>query len=419
MPGPWPARMVNPIRHYDWGSTSVLARLQGRRPTGEPEAELWMGAHSSAPSRLVGHDGREVALDAAIAERGVALLGSQVHARFGDRLPFLLKLLAIAKPLSVQVHPTAERARSGFQGEVEVKGEHRYADPYPKPEMLYALEPVDVLCGFRTAADAGRLTTMLGGERSALLAALLVSHELEPHVHERVLRTLVTWPEDDRTCLVEEVVTSSRRLLAGTLSSEGPSLTPADRRALIWACRLAAHYPKDPLVAAPFLLDLVRLEPGEVLYVPAGTPHAYLYGLGVEIMANSDNVLRAGLTHKSVAVEEMLHIVDGDSRPHQDVPVTWLSPNEVTWLAPAEEFLLSRIWMTDATPVAAYPGIAGPQVLLCTSGPVRVRCQDRTVDLAPGESAFVGAGAAGTISLTGPGEVFRAGAGGQRMPRGA
>jgi mannose-6-phosphate isomerase len=134
-------------------------------------------------------------------------------------------------------------------------------------------------------------------------------------------------------------------------------------------------------------------------------------------MANSDNVLRAGLTHKSVAVEEMLHIVDGDSRPQRDIPFRWLSPHEVVWLPPVEEFQLSRIWMTDAAPVAAFPGIAGPQVLLCTSGPVQVRCRDRAVTLAAGESAFVGAGAAGTISLTGPGEVFRASAGGQRLPR--
>ena len=416
MPGPWPAPMKNPIRHYEWGSTTVLARLQGRRPTGEPEAELWMGAHRSAPSRLVGPDG-EVSLDAAVAEHGLDLLGSQVHERFGDRLPFLLKLLAIAKPLSVQVHPTAERARTGFQGEIEVKGEHRYSDPYPKPEMLYALEPVDALCGFRGAAEAGRLTSMLGGDRSALLAALLVGHGEEPHLLESVLRTLVTWPEDDRTGLVEEVVGNCRRRLAVGAGLDGAPLAPADRRTLIWTCRLGAHYPKDPLVAAPFLLDLVRLEPGEVLYVPAGAPHAYLYGLGVEIMANSDNVLRAGLTHKPVAVDEMLHIVDGDSRPHRDVPFAWLSPHEVAWLPPAEEFQLSRIWMTDAAPVAAFPGIAGPQVLLCTSGPVQVRCLDRTVALDPGESAFVGAGAAGTISLSGPGEVFRASAGGQRLPR--
>jgi mannose-6-phosphate isomerase len=152
-----------------------------------------------------------------------------------------------------------------------------------------------------------------------------------------------------------------------------------------------------------------------VLFVPAGAPHAYLYGLGVEIMGNSDNVLRAGLTHKPIAIEELLHVVDGDSRPVREVPFTWLSPHEVAWTPPIGEFQLSRIWMTDATPILAYPGIAGPQVLLCTSGPVRLACGETGVDLEPGQSAFVGA-SGGTLSLTGPGEVFRACSGDQRLP---
>lgn len=417
MPGPWPARMVNPVRDYEWGSTTVLARLQGRRPTGRPEAELWMGAHASDPSRIVEANGDETPLDEAITEYGLDLLGSSVHQRYGDRLPFLLKVLAVAQPLSVQVHPTAQRARSGFAGEEDVKGDHEYNDPYAKPEMLYALEPVDALCGFREADEAGRMLSLLGGERAALLSALLVGHGEQPHLLESVLRTLVTWPEDDRPALVMEIVDQAQRLLRTAGTQQGSPLSPADRRALTWVCRLSSYYPKDPLVAAPFLLDLVRLEPGEVLFIPAGAPHAYLYGLGVEIMANSDNVLRAGLTHKHVAVEEMLHIVDGDSRPARDVPVRWLSPYEVAWLPPADEFQLTRIWMTDATPVTAFPGIAGPQVLLCTSGPVQVSCPGRTMTLSPGESAFVGATGAGTISLTGPGEVFRASAGGQQLPR--
>jgi mannose-6-phosphate isomerase len=417
VPGPWPARMVNPVRNYDWGSTTVLARLQGRVPTGEPEAELWMGAHPSDPSRLEGQDGTLTGLDQAIADGGPDLLGSLVHSRFGARLPFLVKVLAIAKPLSIQVHPTAGRAREGFESEAAVNGDHRYVDPHHKPEMLYALEPVDALCGFRPAAEAGRLLSLLGGERAQILAALAVGQGEGPHVLEGLLRTLVTWPEDDRSELVAEVAGSCRAALATAGPAQGSALSPADRRALTWACRLTEQHPKDPLVAAPFVLELNRLEPGEVLFVPAGAPHAYLYGLGVEIMANSDNVLRAGLTHKPIAIEEMLHVVDGDSRPIRDVPYAWLSPHEVAWIPDVAEFQLGRIWMTDSAPIAAYPGIAGPQVLLCTSGPVQVRCMDSSIALEPGQSAFVGASGAGTISLTGPGEIFRASAGGQRIPR--
>ncbi len=418
MAGPWPARMVNPIRHYAWGSPTVLARLQSRRPTGEPEAELWMGAHASAPSGL-DLPGGEVALDAAIAADPTDLLGRQVHERFGDRLPFLMKILAIAAPLSLQVHPSAERARRVFEGEEEGLDGHRYVDPFPKPELLYALEPIDALSGFREGAEAVGLLTGLAGERTGRLAAMLQtprSDRPQDHPMERVLRELVTWPDGDRADLVKEIVTGARRLLveAGPLRSY--SLPPADRRAYLWACRLAESYPADPMVAAPFLLGLVRLDPGQVLYTPAGAPHAYLTGLGVEIMANSDNVLRAGLTPKEIAVEEMLHVVDGDSRPLLDVPFRWLSPYEVAWTPPAEEFQLSRIWMTDTAPVTAFPGIAGPQILLCTSGPVQVRSAGSVLTLEPGESAFIGASGGGAISLTGPGEVFRASAGGQRLP---
>ncbi len=408
--------MANPVRDYDWGSTTALARMQDRRPSGEPEAELWMGAHASDPSHLVQFDGARVPLDSAICEDPQSMLGSQVYQRFGPRLPFLFKVLAVAHPLSVQVHPSAERARAGFEGEVDIPGDHDYVDPYAKPEMLYAIEPLDALCGFRTAAEAARLLGLLGTERAGKLAALLIGQGEEQHLLKSVLAELVHWPSNDRAHLAGEIAHASRALLAGAGPHDGSPLSPRDRRALTWTCRLLQHHPEDPLVAAPFLLDLVRLEPGEVMFVPAGTPHAYLYGLGVEIMGNSDNVLRAGLTHKHVAAEELLHIVDGDSRPMREVPFRWLGPSEVVWAPDVEEFQLSRIWATSSAPVALFPGIAGPQVLLCTSGPVTVSGSRGSLTLQPGESAFVAASGGGDLAVSGPGEVFRAAAGGQRLP---
>jgi mannose-6-phosphate isomerase len=423
--GPWPQLMDNPVRNYEWGSTTALARLQGRSPSGAPEAELWMGAHPSAPSHLLHQvqlpgvgtsarstsDGTEAAgerLDGLLAERPLDLLGTDVYARFGARLPFLLKVLAISQPLSVQVHPTADRARSAFEGEAAVPGEHRYVDPYPKPEMLYALEPVDAMCGFRTADRAGRLLGLVGGTRLARIAEQLRAGGVETQRLEAAFELLVTWPKDDRAELVAEVAAGSRRLLSTAGPQTGDAvLTPDDRRAVTWASRLTAQHPQDPLVAAPFVLDLVRLEPGETLFVPAGAPHGYLYGLAVEIMGNSDNVLRAGLTHKAVAVEELLNIVHGGSRPMRDVPEEWVSPNEVIWATGVPEFRLSRIWLYESAPVAAYPQLAGPQIILCTAGTVRAGCAGHQVELSPGQSAFVGA-SGGPVTLTGPGEVFRA-----------
>jgi mannose-6-phosphate isomerase len=449
-PGRWPAPMANPVRDYDWGSTTTLARLQGRRPSGRPEAELWMGAHPSSPSRLLPvpeegrpadgdrprtaddgaadaggcdgdrrtapandadadeNDGDGIRLDELIAAQPLGVLGPDVHRRFGARLPFMLKLLAIAHPLSVQVHPTAGRAREAFEGEADVRGEHVYADPFAKPEMLYALEPVDAMCGFRSADEARHLLGLIGGPRMAKIAEALDGDGSEEERIEAAFERLVTWPADDRADLVTEVAEATRRLLVTAGPQHAGSVAaPAHRRALTWASRLTRQHSRDPLVAAPFLLELVQLEPGETLFVPAGAPHCYLSGLGLEILGNSDNVLRAGLTHKPIAVEELLHIVHGGTRPQRDVPQTWVSPYEVVWDPGVPEFRLSRVWLHDSAPVAVRPHLAGPQIVLCTAGAVRVRCGGREVELSPGRSAFVGAGA-GPVTLSGVGEVFRA-----------
>ncbi len=412
--GPWPQRMVNPIQPYDWGSTTALARLQRRPAPGGPEAELWMGAHPSAPSGVEGVDGSVRQLDELVGAAADAVLGADVAAIFGPRLPFLLKVLAIDKPLSVQVHPTAERAAAAYAGEIGVPGEHRYVDPFHKPELAYALEPTDILCGFRPADRAAYLLGLVDCERVRRVAEPLLSEDADDvECVEEAFRVLVTWPAQDRAALATDVAGQARALL-GSVGPQRPddedAVGPDDRRALVWASRLARYHPNDPLVAAPLLLDLVRLEPGHTLFVPAGAPHAYLYGLAVEIMANSDNVLRAGLTHKQVAVEELLTIVDGATRPVLDVPAVALSPHETAWRPPVADFQLIRLRTTSAAPVAAFPHLVGPQVVLCTQGPVTLTAGAHQVRLAPGESAFVGAAGA-PLTVTGPGEVFRAATG--------
>jgi len=398
--------MRNPIRGYDWGSVTALACLQGRTPDGSPEAELWMGAHPSAPSTLLLPEGPELPLDALI-QQSPQLLGDDVLRRFGPRLPYLLKVLAIARPLSVQVHPGARRARAAWQDEADTGRQH-YVDPYPKPELLYALEPMDVMCGFRPAKQVSQLLRVLGGERLRPVRESLDSSGEEMDRLQDAFRVLVTWPHDDRPALTAEVRDRAGGLLRDVDPSSWDSeLDGEDRRALTWALRLARLHPRDPLVVAPFLLDLVRLNPGETLFVPEGAPHAYLHGCGVEIMGNSDNVLRAGLTHKPVAVDELLEVIDGRTRPVRDVPQTRVGPHETVWHPPAEEFQLSRTWLPDATPVELSPGLHGPQILLCTRGSALVRRGDGEVRLGAGESAFVATGG-GRIVVTGPAEVFRA-----------
>jgi mannose-6-phosphate isomerase len=405
--------MRNPVRDYDWGSRTTLARMQGRHPSGGYEAELWMGAHPAAPSSVL-QEGAEQRLDALVASHPHELLGPEVVAAFGARLPYLLKVLAIARPLSLQVHPGPERARQCYEDEAQVGGEHRYVDPYAKPEMLYALEPVDALCGFRPASDALRLLSLLDGPRASVVAAPLRGHRNgtgadETACLEEAFRVLVTWPEDDRPAFAADVAREVRRLLLGAGGHRAGTLGAEDRRALMWVSRLTQQHPKDPLVVAPLLLDLVLLRPGDTLFVPAGAPHAYLHGTGVEIMGNSDNVLRAGLTHKPVAVDELLHVVDGRSRPVRDVPAVELAGHEVAWRPPVTEFQLTRLTVAGAEPhpVAAAPG---PQGLLCTAGAVTVRCPRAEVRLTPGSSAFAPAGT-GPLTVAGDGEVFRAAVG--------
>jgi mannose-6-phosphate isomerase len=405
-------RMVNPIRDYDWGSLETLARMQGREPTGAPEAELWMGSHPAAPSAVVTDEGVVRRLDELLAEAPDGLLGPQVVAAFGPRLPFLLKVLAVARPLSVQVHPDRDRARQGFAGEVEVLGEHRYVDPYPKPELLYALEPVEALCGFRPAADAARLLAQLDGPRAATIAEPLHSALRgadETRAIEEAFRRLVTWPDDDRADLAADAADEAGRLLASAGHPGGPALSATDRLALEWVTRLADQHPKDPLVTAPLLMDLVCLQRGETLFMPAGAPHAYLYGTGVEIMGNSDNVLRAGLTHKAIAVEELLHVVDGRSRPHRHLPEVPLGDHEVAWQPPVPEFQLTRLHAPADHHVEAVD-LAGPQIVLCTAGRVTVGRGGTEHVLRSGESVFATAHG-GPLLVTGPGEVFRAAAG--------
>src|SRR3954463_11684672 len=280
--------MANPIRGYDWGAIETLARLQGRAPSGAPEAELWMGAHPSAPSTVVDGAGTTHRLDELVARRPRDLLGPDVVAVHGPRLPYLLKVLAVAGPLSLQVHPDRDRARHGFAGEVTVLGEHRYVDPYPKPEMLYALEPVQALCGFRAAADAARLLGLLDGPRLAAIAEPLLDADAGTAALEEAFEILVTWPDDDRADLAIEAADAAATVLASG------GIPEPERAAVGWVARLPRGFPPTAPPPAPLLLDLVRLQPGETLFVPAGAPHSYLSGSGGEIMGEPDNGARAG-----------------------------------------------------------------------------------------------------------------------------
>ncbi|MEV6565773.1 mannose-6-phosphate isomerase, class I [Streptomyces kronopolitis] len=395
-------RLANTVRPYAWGSTTALPELLGTAPTGEPQAEMWMGAHPGAPSRIDRGAGPR-SLAEVIDAAPEAELGADAVRAFGPRLPFLLKLLAAGSPLSLQVHPDLDQAREGFADEerrgVPIDAGHRnYKDANHKPELIVALTPFDGLCGFRHPA------------RSADLLAGLGVDDLKPYVD--LLRAS---PEED----------ALREVLTAVLSAEHHALAGTVEQAAVAADRLARedgphagdyaayaaiahHYPGDPGVLAAMLLNHVRLQPGEALFLGAGIPHAYLSGLGVELMANSDNVLRCGLTPKHVDVPELLRVVRFEAGDAGVLRPEAVGGEEV-YETPIDEFRLSRFVLAPGA--APRPLVSRtPQILLCTAGSVRLRDGESgaaaELTLGPGESAFVPAGE--PLTLAGEGTLFRA-----------
>ncbi|MET7938370.1 mannose-6-phosphate isomerase, class I [Streptomyces sp. NPDC005322] len=395
-------RLVNTVRPYAWGSTTAIPELLGVRPTGEPQAEMWMGAHPGAPSR-VDRGGGAVALSEVIAADPERELGPRAVRHFGPRLPFLLKVLAAASPLSLQVHPDLDQAKKGFADEegsgVPADAPHRnYKDANHKPELICALTPFDGLCGFRDPDEAAGLLAALEVDSLKPYVDILHAHP-ESHALREVLTAVLTADPEAMAETVHQAAAAAERL--GAL--DGPHAPAYAAYASI-----ARHYPGDPGVIAAMLLNFVTLQPGEALYLGAGVPHAYLDGLGVEIMANSDNVLRCGLTPKHVDVPELLRVVRFESeapavlRPEAD------ASGEELYATPIDEFRLSRYVLAEGAAPRTLPS-ATPQILLCASGAVALRGagdEGGVLRLARGESAFVPAGE--DVEVTGEGTVFRA-----------
>lgn len=383
------------IRPYAWGSRTVLAELQGRPvPSEEPEAELWLGAHPGDPSTVDDKDG-PVGLDALIAADPPGVLGAEVAGEFGPRLPYLLKVLAADAPLSLQAHPNAEQARAAYAAQqADPDAPRNYTDEFHKPEMLVALTPFRALCGFRDPQVSAAVFAEL-----SLPALAPVIDELRRGVSglPAAVRTLLTWPQEQRPELIEAVLRAVR---------EQPATAPyAGDFAL--AAELAAHYPGDPGVLVALLLNHVRLAPGEAIWMPAGNLHAYLDGAGVEIMAASDNVLRGGLTPKRVDVDELLRVLRFEVLDDVVLPPTEVAPRVMTWRVPAREFALHRVVLDDAVPGLRLP-VDGPRVVLGTRGEVTVageRGGAEPVTVTPGTAAFAPA-AAGVVALSGAGEAF-------------
>jgi mannose-6-phosphate isomerase len=396
----------NPVRAYAWGSRTAIAALLGRPvPAPHPEAELWIGAHPTDPSVLLCDPERS--LLAAVDEDPDGQLGKRVVERFGPRLPFLLKVLAAEEPLSMQAHPSAQLAREGFARE-QARGippdapQRNYKDPDHKPELVCALTEFHALAGFRAVPRALELLYALNVRELAAYVELLAAQP-DADGLRALFTTWITLPQPALTELIPHLLTAC----VEHIKARGPFA-----RECRTVLQLAEPYPTDAGVMTSLLLNHVVLAPGEAIYLPPGNLHAYLQGTAVEIQANSDNVLRGGLTPKHVDVPELLRVVDFVAC---DIPVLRGDPDggrhETVYRTPTPEFELSRLdWAAHDTEPVRLDGDE-PHVLLSVAGTAVLVAEDgRTLELPRGASAWVAA-TDPPVMVCGTGEqcrVFRA-----------
>ena len=391
--------LKNTIQDYAWGSTQAIPDLLGREnPEGKTQAELWMGAHPKAPS-LVRHNGLWVSLEELITKNPVDVLGKKVAQNFKDRLPYLFKVLAAAKPLSIQAHTDLNQAREGFQREnaqrIPLEAPHRnYRDDNHKPECICALSRFWALSRFRKISGILAYFEKLNLRQLEIELADF-KKQPTPNGLKQFYTSLMTQDKDRQKKIVGNALEQARGF-----ESEDPVFK--------WMLNLAEDYPDDIGVLSPILLNLICLEPGEAMFLDAGELHAYLEGLGIELMANSDNVLRGGLTAKYVDVSELLRVLKFEDRD-----VTFLKPvnsiaNEWIYPSPAAEFVLSVIKLNRGATYRS-PKNRSVEILICTRGKVTIFDLDDLTEtqLPQGASAIVPASVE-RYSIKGQGTCYKA-----------
>jgi len=384
--------ITNTPRDYAWGSAGEISALLGTQPTGKPEAELWLGAHPGCPSVIVDPSQANGASDLFewIQRDGPQILGDGI-----ERLPFLLKVLAAGAPLSLQAHPTPEQAAEGFAREnaagIPLTASYRnYKDSSAKPELIVAVsETFEALCGFRpmarTRASIERLVVM--DAASSTPTPELFAEWLAFARDDSTIRTMFEWLISAQPPVGDLVVRVS------ALAADDAS----DEFALIR--NLAGHYPGDPGVLIALMLNQVTLAKGEALFLAAGNIHAYLRGVGIELMASSDNVLRGGLTPKHVDVSELLSVLDFSASPVPYLRPEPLGATSAVYRPEVRDFQLTVIEGESVVPV---PSAA---ILLCTEGEFSITGATASVSLSRGDSVLVTAGE-DTLTVTGAGQMF-------------
>lgn len=346
-------RIENTPRPYAWGSTTAIAELRGATPSGGPEAELWFGDHPASPASIV----------AGASEPDLA---SYLTAR-GQKLPYLLKVLAAAEPLSLQAHPTIAQARDGFVREnaagITLDDPARnYKDQLHKPELIYALsDPFIALAGFRSVDSAREELQRAADAAGSTKLAPFLERLTDAAALPNVVRWLIERGDGVDT-VVDAVVDLAHRI--ETLDADSESWETVRR--------LARYYPGDPGVALSLLMHTVVLRRGEALYLPTGNIHSYQHGLAIEVMAASDNVLRGGLTPKHVDAAELMSVLDVRPLPEPRIDPTVLSPGVLRFEPDVVDFALTVVDGAAAGGQATVDA-GGRAIVLCIEGSITVK----------------------------------------------
>lgn len=357
----------NPVQYYSWGSKSAIQSLvKDLAHPEKPVAELWMGAHPKGTSEVF-YNQKWQPLDRVIADNPSSILGKDVAETFHNTLPFLFKVLAAERPLSIQVHPDRGQAVKGYETEnqkyIPFDATHRtYRDQNHKPEILCAVTEFEGLKGFRDIREALALMQRLGLDS---LAPEINDLQNRPDSEglESFFSALLCMEKSKLKRVIQEALTSAQKIKAWD-------------PACAWIIKLHEEYGDDPGVLSPVILNLVILSPGEAVYLPPGELHAYLKGVGMELMANSDNVLRGGLTPKHVDIAELLNVVQFKNRPVEMVMPVREDDCLTVYNTPAKEFRLSKIRVLENH---GYTRITNhrPEIIICLQGSANIRIDSR------------------------------------------
>ena len=383
-------KLNNSLQNYAWGSKTALTELYGiENPQGLPMAELWMGAHPKSPS-TVEVNGVTRSLRDVINDDQVATLGAAVAQRFGE-LPFLFKVLCADQPLSIQVHPSKTAAEAGFARENAAgiplsAAERNYKDANHKPELVYALTPFQAMNGFRELPEIVSLLEPVAGAHPQ------IAHFLENASEAALAKLFATL-----LSLKDESKTRALGVLKSALNA---------REGEPWQTikTIASDYPDDNGLFSPLLLNVITLQPGEAMFLFAETPHAYLKGVALEVMANSDNVLRAGLTPKFIDVPELLANLKFEAKPAATLLTQpQMQGDSLNFPIPVEDFAFA-IHTLSATPLTLAQHSAA--LLFCIEGQAVIEKAGQQLVLQPGESCFVAASES-PVSAAGTGRLAR------------